>query len=125
MVKESNRLSDQWELPGGGLEFGEDPRLGLEREIREETNIEVISVSSRPIYVWTTNLATSHKMSQFNSLVLAYQIRLANLNFSITDECEDMSFFSKKDLAGLNIFHQSAKLRTLYDPCDFDRSLFQ
>jgi len=26
----------QWELPGGGLEFGESPRDGIVREMKEE-----------------------------------------------------------------------------------------
>ncbi len=30
-----------WTLPGGGLEFGEDPREGVLREVREETGLDV------------------------------------------------------------------------------------
>ncbi len=30
----------QWTLPGGGLDFGEDPVDGLLRELREETGLE-------------------------------------------------------------------------------------
>lgn len=31
----------QWDIPGGRLELGEDPFMGLKRETREETNLEI------------------------------------------------------------------------------------
>jgi 8-oxo-dGTP diphosphatase len=31
----------KWDIPGGRLELGENPFLGLKREIKEETNLEV------------------------------------------------------------------------------------
>lgn len=33
LLKESKKLSGQWELPGGGLDFGEEIHVGLKREI--------------------------------------------------------------------------------------------
>jgi len=48
LVRHTTRL-DMWELPGGRLHIDEDPRIGLQREIREELGVsievgEVISV---------------------------------------------------------------------------------
>jgi ADP-ribose pyrophosphatase YjhB (NUDIX family) len=45
-------LSGRWTLPGGGIEFGEDPAHGVLRELHEETGFtgrvqELLTVSSR------------------------------------------------------------------------------
>ena len=38
---EKSAAGGKWSLPGGGLEFNEDPYYGIEREIKEETKLEV------------------------------------------------------------------------------------
>jgi 8-oxo-dGTP pyrophosphatase MutT (NUDIX family) len=45
-------LSGRWTLPGGGIEFGEDPAVGVLRELEEETGLtghvqQLLAVSSR------------------------------------------------------------------------------
>src|SRR5512141_405894 len=42
-----------WELPGGGLEHGEDFREALAREVTEETGYTVEWIGDRPETCWT------------------------------------------------------------------------
>ncbi|MEI6835424.1 MAG: NUDIX domain-containing protein [Candidatus Falkowbacteria bacterium] len=46
-MQENNGL---WEMPGGGLDYGETPQDCLAREIKEEMGSEAIYVSRQPLY---------------------------------------------------------------------------
>lgn len=49
-----------WNLPGGGLEFGEDPTEAVIREVREEANAHVKLLSRHP-YVYSDTRHKDHK----------------------------------------------------------------
>ncbi len=50
-VRASSDGLGYWELPGGGLEYGETPEYALVREIKEETDLDIQII--KPVYTFT------------------------------------------------------------------------
>jgi 8-oxo-dGTP diphosphatase len=123
LVRESKKLSGKWELPGGGLDFGENIHDGFKREIQEEMGLTVSKMSRHPVYVWTHKFKNKRKLEWYYSLVVAYQIEFENLDFIASDECEALDFFTKDQLQTVDIFEQAENLREIFNPEDFDNPL--
>ncbi len=45
----SKRNGGRWEVPGGSLRYGESPRRGALRELREETGFRLTPLDLRPV----------------------------------------------------------------------------
>ncbi len=58
-------LPGAWDIPGGTLEDGEDPKIGAIRETKEETGIDITDLS---LFTFTSNVDTS-KNKQFVRLI--------------------------------------------------------
>ncbi len=119
LLKESPELSGKWELPGGGLNFGEDIHEALRREIEEETGIKVTAISERPMYAWTWRFENARGIDWYYSLVLVYQIELENFDFRASEECVDVGFFSKDELHSMELCKQTNGLKEFFEPKDF------
>lgn len=113
--------SGVWELPGGGLDFGETMTEALAREAREEMGLEVTWVADKPTYLWTHRLENRRGMAWFHLLVLAYRMELKTLEgFTPTDECRELKFFSKEELQqATDLNSQMRPFAKLFDPADF------
>ena len=113
-------VGGRWELPGGGLDFGEDIQDGLRREIEEEIGLKVTKISDKPLYLWTWRFEGKRGMDWFYSLVVAYRIELENFDLDPTKEFKNIGFFSKEELETIELKYQTNGLKKFFDPKDFE-----
>ncbi len=108
----SREDNGKWELLGGGLNHDEEPLAGLRREIKEETGLEVSWVSKTPIYFVTTKRL--NKATYIANVI--YEIKLKDLNFTPSEECQELKFFNKEEALKLELFPNVVKFIKVFDP---------
>lgn len=99
------------ELPGWWLDFGETPATCLEREIKEEMWLDVIYVSSEPKYFTATQHTKWHRIAN-----ILYEVKVNNLDFTPSDECTEVRFFTADEAKKENIFKNIEAFTNLYNP---------
>jgi len=120
LSRESETLSGQkWELPGGGLDFGEDIPTAFAREVDEEMGLTVVRMSRAPVYTWTWKYENKRNMDWFYSCVLVYRVEFEDLDIAPSKECEAIEFFSLAELQTLDLGGQMTPLATFFNPADF------
>lgn len=95
MLNHKHRLGF-WELPGGGLGFGESPEDTLKREIFEETGLDAEVLS--PIHVWSFL-----KTPQLQVVGITYQCSVSHKEVHLSGEHSAYQWIRKEDLPGINI----------------------
>jgi 8-oxo-dGTP pyrophosphatase MutT (NUDIX family) len=102
----------KWEFLGGGLDHGEDPIIGLKREIHEEAGLEVTHVSSSPKY-----FITAERLGyQTYTANVIYEIKLKDLDFTASDECQELRFFNVEEASKEDLFPNVKEFLKVYDP---------
>jgi len=84
-----------WELPGGKLEFGEDPICGVLREVKEETGADCEVI--RPYYCWHN--VSDYKGAPTHFVEIDFILSMkAGQEVKAADGMADHSWVSKKDV---------------------------
>lgn len=101
----------KWEMLGGGLDHGEDPIACLKREINEETGLTVTYISPTPKYF----LTCKRRNADTYIANIIYEIKLKDLKFTPSDECQELRFFSIEEMKQVDLFPNVEKLIELIE----------
>lgn len=109
LIKEDN---GRWELPGGGLEHGEDPTEGLRREIHEETGLVITEISKTPKYF----LTSKRQGGEAYIANVIYEVKLKDLDFVPSEECQELRFFTPEEARHEPLFTNVERFLEVFDP---------
>lgn len=109
----SREESDLWDTLGGGLEHNEDPIEGLQRELFEESGLRPTWISPTPKYFVTS---PRHSKPGYYVANLVYEIKFDNLQFTPSDECQELRFFTVEEARKLNAYPATKLLIDIFDP---------
>jgi ADP-ribose pyrophosphatase YjhB (NUDIX family) len=87
LVKATYQRFHPWGLPGGSLEYGEQPEEAIVREVREETGLHICIERLLLINSWLPDRVGMY-----------YLCRVTGGTFYPSDEVSEFSYFSLDDL---------------------------
>ena len=93
---EKSGAGGKWSLPGGGLEFKEDPYIGIEREIEEETQLKVENIKPFGLRTYTT------KENDF-VLMIGYRCQAVSENVKLNWEHDSYKWLTVEEALELGL----------------------
>lgn len=94
--RKMNPEKGKWSIPAGFLDYGEDPKVTAEREVLEETNLEVKIYDLLDVYYNRDALEKGGA-----SIFILYKARLEGGELQAGDDADAAGFFGLEELPEL------------------------
>lgn len=100
-----------WETFGGGLDFGEDLKEALKREILEETGCEVSYVSDGPILALPHIVHNRRGLDWFYNFPIYYEVKFDESKIDLSLQYSEVRWFTIDEIQSLNVFEGEEGIR--------------
>jgi len=104
VVKESGR--DFWDLPGGGMDHGEDIKSALARELHEEVGME-FDFTYRVVLVDSPEVLRSRPIWQ---LRIIFEVKPDIMEFKLGKDGDEVKFLDPEVFNGSNSQYRESKI---------------
>lgn len=85
--------ADEWDLPGGHLKESEKMEIGLDREVQEETGLNIGPLDHEKLIT----------IDNLHFYLIRYNKPSDQINIEVSDEHTDFAFVSQEELQNFNI----------------------
>ena len=99
LIKRSEKygcLKDAWDIPGGRIDFGEEPVEGLKREIKEETGLALKEVKK------ILDVSTVYKDESKHIIRITYLCEVEESSITLSSEHTEQAWFNPEQLRNLH-----------------------
>lgn len=91
-----------WQIPGGGMEFGEQPQETVLRELQEEIQCTPRVLDDRPTVVVSVWPAKAGEDIEYHVTLITYLVTIGNQIPQATDESFDCKWYTVDEVQTLN-----------------------